>query len=196
MRNKSASMQFRSDEEADRGAMERLAEDQDSALNAIMERWQGRLAAFLTRLVGDRETALSLAQETFVRVYRHRRRFNPRKVFSTWIFSIARNLARNHLRWRARHPEALMEPGQLADASPPVPQPNPAERAASRERLLAVEAAIRALPPDQREALVLSVYEGLGHAEIAEITDATVKAVEVRLWRARKELRERLADHL
>lgn len=189
-------MQPGSEEEADRGAMERLAEGRDSALNEIMERWQGRLAAFLTRLVGDRETALTLAQETFVRVYRHRRRFNPRKAFSTWIFSIARNLARNHLRWRARHPETLMEPEQLADASPPVAQADPGERAASRERLLAVEAAIRALPPEQREALVLSVYEGLGHAEIADITDATVKAVEVRIWRARKELRERLADHL
>lgn len=89
-----------------------------------------------------------------------------------------------------------MEPEQLAEASPPVPQADPRERAASRERLLAVEAAIRALPPEQREALVLSVFEGLAHAEIAEITDTTVKAVEVRIWRARKDLRERLAEHL
>jgi RNA polymerase sigma-70 factor (ECF subfamily) len=189
-------MHPRSDEEADRGAMVRLADGQDIALNAIMERWQDRLAAFLLRLTGDREAAVSLAQETFVRLYRHRRRYNPRRAFSTWIFSIARNLARNHLRWRARHPETLMEPADLAEVSPSASGDDPRSRAESRERLRAVEEAIRRLPPEQREALVLSVYEGLGHSEIAEITDATPKAVEVRLWRARRELRESLGEHL
>ena len=176
--------------------MEALAAGQDSAMNGIMRRWKDRLTGFLLRMVSDHATACDLAQETFVRLYRHRTSYNPRRPFSTWIFTIAANLARNHHRWSKRHPEALADPSEIADESPPDPSADPRARAIAREKLTAVQSAIAELPQDQREVLVLSVYEHLSQEEIATITDSTVKAVELRLYRARKTLREALSGHL
>ncbi len=176
--------------------MVELAAGRDSAMNGIMRRWKDRLIGFLIRMVGDHATACDLAQETFVRLYRHRASYNPHRSFSTWIFTIAANLARNHHRWSKRHPEALSDPAEIVEQSPPDPAADPHARAVAREKLAAVQRAIAGLPEDQREVLVLSVYEHLGHEEIAAITDTTVKAVELRLYRARKTLRETLAEQM
>lgn len=175
--------------------MEALAAGQDTAMNGLMRRWRDRLIGFLLRMVSDHATACDLAQETFVRLYRHRTSYNPRRPFSTWIFTIAANLARNHHRWSQRHPEALSDPADMAEVSPPDPSADPHARAIAREKLAAVQRAIARLPQDQREVLVLSVYEHLSQDEIATITDSTVKAVELRLYRARKALREELEVH-
>jgi RNA polymerase sigma-70 factor (ECF subfamily) len=180
----------------DRENMLRLAEGHDSSMNALMHRWRNPLLGFLIRMVGDHSTASDLAQETFVRIYRHRHAYNPAQSFSTWMFTIAANLARNTHRWRRRHPEALTEPDILADQSPACPGPDPHQQSASREKLDAVQTAIAKLPRDQREVLILSVYQGQSHEEIAAITNSTVKAVELRLYRARKALKERLSDFL
>lgn len=184
------------DEDADRADMAALCAGQDTAFNGIMARWKERLIGFLHRLCGDHGTACLLAQETFVRVHRHRRSYNPRLPFSTWIFSIARNLARNHLRWRSRHPETLLPPEEFPESGDDGTATGPAGQAESRERLRAITSAISNLSRDQREVLVLSAYEGLSHDEIAGIIDSTPRAVEGRLYRARQELREALADHL
>lgn len=184
-----------SDDE-DKMDMAALAGGRDSAMNGIMRRWRDRLIAFLTRMVGDCATACDLAQETFVRLYRHRASYNPRQSFSTWIFTIAANLARNHHRWRKRHPEAATDPADIAGQSPPDLSADPGQRTLAREKLAAVQRAIAALPADQREILVLSVYEHLSHEEIADITDSSLKAVELRLYRARKTLRKSLEQYL
>ncbi len=183
-------------EDEDKIHMADLAAGRDSAMNALMRQWKDRLIGFLIRMTGDHATACDLAQETFVRLYRHRGSYSPRQSFSTWIFAIAANLARNHHRWSKRHPEALTDPAEIADTSPPDPAADPHERAASREKLAAVQKAIAVLPRDQREVLVLSVYEHLSHEEISAITDTSLKAVELRLYRARKTLRETLECHL
>ncbi len=182
------------DDDADRQAMMALAAGDDLALNDIIRRWQHRLIAFILRMTGDPSTAADLAQETFVRVYKHRRSFHPRRNFSSWIFTIASNLARNHHRWRRRHPVALEDPATLATSALPSSEADPAEQAALRDRLRLVQDAIAELPYDLRNALVLSVYEQLSHEEIAAITDTTVKAVELRVYRARRLLRDRLGD--
>lgn len=182
--------------EEDKHDMAELAAGRDSAMNRIMRRWQDRLIAFLTRMVGDPATACDLAQETFVRLYRHRSSYNPHQPFPTWIFTIAANLARNHHRWSKRHPEVLSDPAGLAQHAPAGHEPDPHQRTSAREQLEAVRHAIASLPQALREALVLSVYEHLSHEEIADITDTTPKAVELRIYRARQALRERLADHL
>lgn len=83
----------------DRGAMARLAAGEDLALNEIMDRWKARVITFLFRLVGNESSALELAEETFVRLYQNRRKFRPDAKFSSWLFGIAANLGRNHLRW-------------------------------------------------------------------------------------------------
>lgn len=179
-------------DDEDRHLMVALAGGNDPALNALMRRWAPRLVAYLERFTGSHASACDLVQETFVRVYKHRHRFRPTQKFSTWLFTIAGNLARNQARWQKRHPLTLMEPGELQQAAPGCEAPTPDESLASRERAEAVRQAILRLPPEQRETLVLSVYEGLTQAEIAEIMETTPKVVEMRLYRARRELRERL----
>ena len=172
--------------------MQALAAGQDTALHGIMDRWRDKVAAFLYRMCGSQDTALDLAQETFVRVYQARLRYTSGHPFSTWLFAIAANLARNHARWRSRHPEAPLPPLDVR----PDPSADPAVTAAQREQLQAVQSAIAALPVDQREALVLSVYQELPHAEIAAALGCSAKAVEHRIHRARQQLRTALERHV
>ncbi len=79
------------------------------AFHVLAERYQSRLLNFIYRTIGDRDRAEDLVQETFVRVYRHLHRFDPTKKFSTWIYTIASNLAKNELRNRSRSPLVLFQ---------------------------------------------------------------------------------------
>jgi RNA polymerase sigma-70 factor (ECF subfamily) len=169
-----------------------LAGGRDTALHGLMDRWRDKVAAFLHRMTGCQETALDLAQETFVRVWQARHRYEAGGRFSTWLFAIAANLARNHARWRSRHPEAPLPEDDLRPDS----SLDPAATAAAREQIRAVQRAIAALPPDLREALVLSVYHEMPHAEIAAALGCSAKAVETRIYRARQHLREVLVTRL
>lgn len=180
------------DDEEDRDLMLALAGGNDPALNVLMRRWSPRLTAFLERLTGTHATACDLVQETFVRVYKHRHRYRPALKFSTWLYTIAGNLARNQARWQRRHPLTLLEPEELRRIEPEAETPTPAENLEKQERARAVRQAVLKLAPEQRETLVLSTYEGLSHAEVAEIMGTNAKVVEMRLYRARKELKELL----
>lgn len=177
----------------DREAMERLAAGDDLALNGIMERWKHRLVAYLYRFTVNEAAALDLAQETFVRLYQGRLKFRPGSSFTGWLFGIATNLARNHLRWRQRHPTLPMEE---AEEGASLSEGDPCLSAEASEREKAVREAIAALPPDLREALVLAEYEQLSHAEIAAIAGCSAKAVERRVSRAREILRKGLSRYL
>lgn len=176
-------------DDVDVEAMKRLAAGDDLALMGIMERWKDKVAAFLYRMTGRHEVAGDLAQETFVRLYQSRTRYQPRAAFSTYLFHIAANLARNHARWRSRHPSVSLE--DCADSVQQLPgsSPAPDEAACDAETLARVENALASLPPDLREALHLFTYEEMSHAEIGAILGCTAKAVETRIYRARQILR-------
>jgi len=183
-------------EDADRSAMRRLREGEDLALNEIMQRWQSRLTSYLLRLTRSETVAIDLAQETFVRVYQSRKRYRPVAKFSTWLFAIASNLAREHFRWLKRHPTDSLNEADWAER--PLTERvaadglNPSEAAENVEQTRAVRNAVMSLPNDLREAIVLFEYEDLSHEEIAAILGCSRKAVETRLYRARGILRERL----
>lgn len=178
----------------DHELMVRLAAGDDLALNALMRRWSDRIISFLYRMTGRHDVAVDLAQETFVKLYQARDRYRPRGgEFSTWLFTIASNLAKNHARWRSRHPEVSLD----ADDIPSLPEPastaaSPDQSAVSHEIQDQVRAAILTLPDDLREALLLFTHEQLGYAEIDRITHCSPKAVETRIYRARQILKERL----
>ncbi len=182
----------------DRTTMLRLKGGDDLALNELMSRWQHPLAAFIQRYTGNAEDALDLAQETFVRVYESRHRYKPRAKFSTWMFTIASNLCRNHARWRTRHPTVALE-SSAADDTPsigstlPAPGHSPAESAEREDVAAAVRAAIQSLPHDLRTAVLLFEYQDQSYDEIASALGCTAKAVETRLYRARKILRDLLS---
>ncbi len=185
----------------DRADMERLTAGHDAALNDLMERHALPVFHFLCRMAGNEDDANDLAQETFVRVFRARASFRPGEKFSTWLFTIAANLARNHFRWRSRHPNVSLEAetgdtGQTLGSTLPASDPAPSEQALVTERARAVRAAVAKLPEDLREAMVLCEWEELSMAEAAAILETTPKAVESRLYRARQILREKLKSWL
>ena len=181
----------------DRADMERLQSGHAAALNDLMTRHAPPVFRFLCRMVGNEDDANDLAQETFVRVFKSAKSFRAEQKFSTWLFTIAANLARNHFRWRGRHPTISLDAENAETEQPlgstlPANSPTPNESALAGERAAAVRAAVNNLPADLREAIVLCEWEERSVAEAAEIMAATPKAVESRLYRARQLLRERL----
>ncbi len=181
--------------------MQRLAGGHDAALNDLMARHARPVFQFLCRMLGNEDDANDLAQETFVRVYQHRASFRPGAKFTTWLYTIAANLARNHRRWLARHPNTSLDAesgttGESIGDVLPASDPSPDSAAVVTERAVAVRAAVERLPADMREVIILCEWQDLSAAEAAAILDTTPKAVDNRLYRARNLLRERLSKWL
>jgi RNA polymerase sigma-70 factor (ECF subfamily) len=188
-------------EDADAHAMRRLAQGQDAALDEIMSRHGEKLFRYLLRCLRDEDDAADLAQETFVKLYLHRERFDPRQRFSTWLYTIASNLVKDRYRWRARHPEVSLDAENAISGEPlghslPKDDPSPPDQLSARERAETVSRAVAALPEELRLPLVLATYEERSHAEIGAILGCTPKAVETRIYRARQHLRTSLAPLL
>ena len=185
----------------DRQDMARLASGHDPALNDLMERHGPRLFNYLLRQLRDESEAEDAAQESFVRVFQNRHKFNPKYRFATWLYTIATNLARTHQRRQTRHPHVSLEQasefadGSLKDRLPAV-APNPAENLEADECAAAVREAVAALPEELRTPVILAEYEELSQREIAAILDCTPKAVEMRIYHARQQLRQSLAKLL
>ncbi len=177
--------------EQDRADMRRLQGGDAQALDPLMERWQIRLRTYLMRHGMSDADACDLAQETFVRVFRRAGRFDPRRVFSTWMFQIGLNLLRDRVRREQRRPQASLD--ELPETST---SENPAGNAEGAEAVAAVRSVLMDLPLQLREVVILAGFEHHSHAEIAEIVQISTKAVETRLYRARAKLRERLKRHL
>ena len=184
-------------EALDRADMVKLQAGHDASLNDLMERHATPVFHFLCRMVGNEDDANDLAQETFVRVFKSAKSFRAEQKFSTWLFTIAANLARNHFLRRSRHPNLSLdaenaETEQSLGSTLPANNPAPNDEAIAAERAAAVRAAVKNLPEDLREAIVLCEWEERSVAEAAAILEATPKAVESRLYRARGILREQL----
>ena len=161
------------------------------AFEELVERYQRRLLNFVYRTIGDRERGEDLVQEVFIRVHRHLHRFDQTKKFSTWIYTIASNLAKNELRNRSRNPlvyfqtirknwEADHRPLQFEDH-----RNRPDDLYRKRHLRNLVEWAVNQLPNHHRAVFVLRELEGKTYEEIAEITDCNLGTVKSRLNRAR-----------
>lgn len=184
-------------EAQDAADMGRLAQGHDAALNDLMQRHGERLFHYLVRQLRNEGDAEDLAQETFVRVYQNRARFDQKAKFTAWLYTIATNLVRDRFRWQARHSQVSLEAenehtGASLGASLAEQGSGPLEKLQQEERAESVRQAVAKLPEDLRTALILSEYEKHSQAEIAVITGCSVKAVESRILRARQQLRSRL----
>lgn len=168
------------------------------AFTALVERHQHRVIGTIVRMLGSPEEAEDLAQLVFVRVWRNAARWEPSAKFTTWLLTITRNLVFNEVRRRGRARTVPLEepesetPREFADAT----APTPAEALATAELEAAVDAAIQALPEQARLAVILRRYEEMPYEEIAAVLGVTVPAVKSLLFRARTELRQRLARYL
>ncbi len=166
------------------------------SFDVLVERYQTRLLNFVYRIVGDRERAEDLVQEVFVRVYRHLGRFDRSKKFSTWIYTIASNLAKNELRNRSRNPLVLftsMTKGWEDEERPlefEDPTSRPDDMFRKRHVRELVESSVAQLPTHHREVFMLREIEGRSYEEIAEITHCNLGTVKSRLNRARNSFAE------
>jgi RNA polymerase sigma-70 factor (ECF subfamily) len=185
-------------DEQDAQDMARLAGGHDAALNDLMERHAEKLFHYLVRSLQDEADAADAAQETFVKVYQNRVKFDPQQKFSTWLYAIASNLVRDRYRWRSRHQQVSLDAdneqteSSLKDtlqASGPLPD----QTVQAEERADEVRNAVAALPEELKQPLILALYQDLPQAEIATILKCSVKAVETRIYRARQQLRTALA---
>jgi RNA polymerase sigma-70 factor (ECF subfamily) len=169
------------------------------AFGELVRRYDTRLLNFVYRTIGDRERAQDLVQETFVRVYRHIERFDLSKKFSTWIYTIASNLAKNELRNRSRNPLVLFQTIKKnwdADHRPlewEDTQYKPDDLFRKRHLREKVEEAVKELPEHHRIVFVLRELEGKTYEEIAEITGCNLGTVKSRLNRARNNFAQIIA---
>ena len=172
------------------------------AFGELVTRFQTRLLNFVYRMIGDRERAEDLVQEAFVRVHRHLHRFDRSRKFSTWIYTIASNLAKNELRNRSRSPLVLYESARAASEPDqrPVEFEDPASRPddlfARRHLKDLVDRTVAGLSPHHRVVFVLRELEGRSYEEIAEITSCNLGTVKSRLNRARHAFAESIAPWL
>ena len=184
-------------ERSDEELMIQLQQGEELALNQLMCRWQLPLTRYIYRYVGNQTEALDVAQETFVRVFQQRHRFKEKLKFSAWMFAIATNLCRNFLRWQSRHPSKASEPDQQEESwetQELTSQSSPDEIARLKESAEAVRREVNALPDQLKAVVLLADYEELSYRDISEALGCSVKAVETRLYRAHRLLRERLRD--
>lgn len=177
-----------------------LQSGDEEALHELMVKYQQPIHRYIYRSLLNEQDALEATQEVFVRVYFKIHQFTPKAKFSTWLFQIATNLCRDHLRSRAFKEKFQTDPLALTNSEGDETerpllscQKSPSESLQANERLQLLEKAVSALPEDLRETFVLAVIEENSHLECAEILKTTPKTIEMRVYRARKKLIETLS---
>ena len=176
--------------------VQRCASKDESACAELVGEHQRMVVQLATNLLSDRDEALDLSQEVFLRVFRTIHRFRGQSSLKTWIYRIAVNQARNrHRFWRRRHradqvslDEHVAAHGEFVSGGEPSP-----ERALAQKELAArLQHALDSLPFDQRTVIVLREVDGLSYEEIAFSLGVAIGTVKSRLTRARQELRQQL----
>lgn len=181
-----------------------VREGNAAAFEKLMLRYQDRLVAVLEHLVGKRGQAEDLAQDVFLRVYRARSTYQPGSKFSTWLFTIANNVASNSLRSRSRRREVQVTPADGESGQRPTIDElalaasglMPGRQLDKAELCEVVKAAVATLGERQRLAVLLNKFEGMSYEDIATAMDMTPQAIKSLLSRARENLRQVLQPYL
>ena len=188
-------------EEDDRDLIARYLAGSEEAFNRLVLRHQRMAINLAYRLLANYEDACDIAQEAFVRVHKHLRRFKGNCSFKTWFYKIVLNLSRNKYRWKKRRREfakvSLDNPG-TGDGRERLDVPDEslsATREIRRKEVRSrIEESLAQLPRDHREVLVLRYMEGLSYSDICGLLGCAEGTVKSRLHRARIEVRKLLAD--
>ena len=188
-------MPFGADPDAE--LMLRLKDGEDLMLNELMARWQQPLVAFIYRYINHQADALDLAQETFVRVYQARSRYTARAKFASWLFAIAANLCRNYVRQRERRAGSATESLDVNSTNTSEwilsSDDSPDQAVIKSELISSIKQALGQLSHDLKTVILLYEYEDLSYEEISSVLGCSIKAVEMKLYRARKSLKEMLS---
>jgi len=188
-----------------------VQKDDASAFEELMYRFQGRVQSLFRHLLGNREAAEDLTQDVFLRVFRARKSYQPSAKFSTWLFTIANNVALNQLRSQRRKPQvqfggaqfggeanesfspAMFDPAEVMVAGSAFMPTRQLDKNELREM---VRLAIESLNERQRMAVLLNRFEGMNYAEIADVMELSPQAVKSLLCRAHVQLRNLLQKYI
>ena len=162
--------------------MQRVAGDDPAALRLVVERHQRSLMNYFVRS-GAQSHAEDLVQETFIRLYRYRHRYKPLARLTTFLHTLARHVWIDHLRRRGRMGRLLEEWGRGQPTED-------AQSAGTAARRMDAERAVKSLPEEMREVVVLVFYQGLSYQEAAAVLDIPVGTVKSRMFHALRRLRE------
>lgn len=182
---------------SDEEIMVRCATGSEEAFQILVSRYRPRIINLITRFVGDVDRAEDIAQEVFIRVYRNRERYRKSGKFSTWIFTIAANLAKNEIRRKVRHRRVVSmdeekEPGTSLASTLSDRGPGPGQTLERKELENLILNAIEALPERYRLALVLRDLEGLAYEEVSRVLGIPGGTVRSRINRARLMVKDKL----
>ena len=196
---------------SDQDLMQGVCRGEAAAFDALVQRYERRIVAYLIGIVGERDEALDAAQEVFVRVYTRADRYDPASPFKAWLYRIATNIGidlvrkRKRRRWtslgdtlfKVGHSPEVSGAGSASPAAlsdePPAPSGNAEADLIANERAGMVRRAIATLPDKYRTAVILRDLQELSYEEIGRVLDCSVGTVKSRVNRARNLLREKLA---
>ncbi len=184
-------------QQQDTELMLRVRQGDALAMRLLISRYQDAVYGMAKRMLPDGDEAEDLAQRTFIRVWKAAGSYEPEAKFTTWLFTIVKNLVFNELRRRKRKPAASLDEQEEDGWSLPDDHAmSPDEILRHKELECAVENALDALPEKARMAVQLRRFQNMNYEEIASVLDMSVPAVKSLLFRARQSLREMLAGYL
>ena len=169
------------------------------AFDLLVLKYQGRIAALVSRYVSDAGEVEDVTQEAFIKAYRALGKFRGDSAFYTWLYRIAANTAKNHLVAKGRRPgahatiedaEGFDEGGMLSESA------SPEALAMGGELAEVVESALKALPDELKAALMLREFDGLSYDDIADVLGCPVGTVRSRIFRAREAVDQRVKEQI
>ena len=185
--------------DADQQLVQRAQRGDLRAFDLLVLKYQGRIAALVSRYVSDAGEVEDLTQEVFIKTYRALGKFRGDSAFYTWMYRIAVNAAKNHLVAKGRRPgadatiedaEGLDEGGLLSESA------SPEALAMGGELAEVVESAWNALPDELKAALMLREFDGLSYDDIADVLGCPVGTVRSRIFRAREAVDQRVKEQI
>jgi RNA polymerase sigma-70 factor (ECF subfamily) len=188
--------------DSDAALMLRVKRGDRAAFTALVEKYKQPVVNFVCRSLRDEAESEDLAQNVFLQVYKSRARYERTAKFSTWLFTIARNLCLNEIRRRSRHPAESLEETHAENEDQPQRQYEdkkvflPVENVLHGELARKIEEALADLPENQRTAILLCRQDELSYEEIAKILGCSLSATKSLIHRGRETLKEKLKPYL
>lgn len=189
-------------EESDEQLMLRVKTGDGVAFAALVDRYKQSVVNLIAHTVGDNQDSEDIAQQVFIQVFRNAERYEIRSKFTTWLFTIAKNLSLNEIRRRKRHPADSLEESENEETFSRPREPADVRSVAPDASLMHAEMVshlqieLSRLPEKQRMALLLFQEQGLSYEEIAGVLEVSLSSTKSLIFRARETLKKNLKEYL